>query len=96
MREGEQRALLLAEAVTPVVHALTADSQRCGPCRLPPPMLRALATRARSVISAPVSSRLIGAVIQDEHAVAAADQLVIVGRVEEDRRARVGQLAQSW
>ena len=34
------------------------------------------------------------AVVHHEHAVAAADQLVIVGRIEEDRRAVVGELAQ--
>ena len=33
------------------------------------------------------------AVIEDQHAIAAADQLVIVGAVEQDRRPGVGQLA---
>jgi hypothetical protein len=34
------------------------------------------------------------AVIHDEHTVAAADQLVIIGRIEDDGRTRVGKLAQ--
>src|SRR5271156_4481943 len=33
------------------------------------------------------------AVVHDRHAVAAADELVVVGRVEEDRSALVGELA---
>ena len=57
-------------------------------------MLSALAISARSVISAPDELALDRAVVEHEHAVAAADQLVIVGRIEQDRRAGVGELAQ--
>ena len=57
-------------------------------------MLSALAISARSVMLGADKFALDGAVIKHEHAVAAADQLVIVGRVEQDRRAVVGELAQ--
>ena len=89
--DREQRAALLGEPEAPVLHA-------CHRAAFMPAvvawMLSALAISARSVISAPASSRIDRAVVEHQHAVAAADQLVIVGRVEEDRRAVVGELAQ--
>ena len=89
--EREQRAALFGEPEAPVLHRVALAS------RAPPRrawMLSALAISACSVISAPDQLALDRAVVEHQHAVAAADQLVIVGRIEEDRRARVGELAQ--
>ena len=58
------------------------------------PMLSALAISARSVMLGAGELALDRAVIEDQHPVAAADQLVIVGRIEQDRRAGVGEPAQ--
>ena len=54
-------------------------------------MFSALAISACSVISSPDQLALDRAVIEHQHAIAAADQLVIVGRIEDDRRALVGE-----
>ena len=57
-------------------------------------MFKALATIACSVMLAALQHPHDAAVIEDQHAVAAADQLVIVGAVEQDRGTGVGELAQ--
>ncbi len=86
-RHGDQRAALLRQPVAPILHARTSVA-------FPPGMLRALATSACSVISSPGKLASDGAVVEDQNPVAAADQLVIVRRIEQDRGASIGEAAQ--
>ena len=85
--EREQRAFLFGEPVAPFAHQFALAILAASVV----PMFSALAISACSVISAPTSSPLDRAVIEHEHAIAAADQFVIVGRVEHNRRALVGE-----
>ena len=79
-----------ASQIAPVLHAFTSC---CMPASSPS-MLSALAISACSVSSVADQFALDRAVIEHEHPVAAADQFVIVGRIEEDRGARIRELAQ--
>ena len=88
--EGEQRAPLLGKPEAPVLHAFTAGRTPASPLV---DVERARDQRALGDLRADELAP-DRAVIEHEHAVAAADQLVVVGRIEEDRRARIGELAQ--
>ena len=88
--ERQQRAALLGKPVAPVLHALARRHRRA---LLACDVERAGDQRALGDLGADQLA-LDRAVIEHQHAVAAADQLVIVGRIEQDRRARVGELAQ--
>ena len=87
--DGQQRAALLGEPVAPVLHARAP----CRGCHARRDVERAGDQRALGDLGADELAH-DRAVVQHEHAVAAADQLVIVGGVEEDRRAGVGEAAQ--
>ncbi len=83
--DRDQRAAVLGQPEAPLSHALASalldDIQRAGDQRM---------------FGEPGARKfgLDGAVVEHQHPVAAADQFVVVGRVEEDRRAVRGELAQ--
>ncbi len=72
--------------ITPFAHAALSTFS--------PSTLSALAINACSVMPPSFSSRTMRAVVEDEHAIAAADQFVVIRRVEQDRRARFGEVPQ--
>ena len=90
-REGEQRAAMLGEADSASPFIGRGSRRALG--RLVGDVEGAADQRALGDLVADQHA-LDRAVVEHEHAVAAADQLVVVGGIEDDRRAGIGELAQ--